>query len=74
MAAIALPAPGTELGPCAEPCKHTDCAETRQMAELTCEYCRLPIGYEQRFYTERQADGLMHSYHAICLYEHMDKS
>ena len=34
MAAIIWPdySPGSTLGPCKEPCSHTDCAETRQLA------------------------------------------
>lgn len=50
MAAGTLPAPGTKLGPCIDPCTHADCACTRAMAAATCDPCREPIGYETRFY------------------------
>ena len=50
MAAAALPRPGTEYGPCAEPCEHSDCASTRELAETLCVDCGEPIGYDDRFY------------------------
>ena len=55
MAALALPAPGTEYGPCADQCARTDCAATRTMADRNCVGCADKIGYEQRFY--REDDG-----------------
>lgn len=45
MAWSILPEPGTEYGPCAETCAHTDCAATRQMAGLICPFCGEPLGY-----------------------------
>lgn len=62
MAAGTLPEPGSKHGPCADPCAHTDCAETRRMAETPCHVCGKPIGYERPFYRE----GLTLS-HAACL-------
>jgi hypothetical protein len=56
MAAVALPAPGTEHGPCAEPCRHTDCAATRTMAARACIGCGQLIGYERRFFQEDTGD------------------
>lgn len=50
MAAVALPEIGTELGPCAEGCEHTDCAATRRMAARLCPYCTEAIGYGRPFY------------------------
>lgn len=50
MAAISIPTPGTELGPCAQPCEHRDCAANRAMAEAICTVCEEPIGYERRFF------------------------
>lgn len=50
MAASALPAPGTEYGPCEPSCEHTDCAATRQMAARNCIGCAEKIGYDKRFY------------------------
>lgn len=61
MAAGRLPAPGTEYGPCAEPCQHRDCAESRRGAEYLCGYCSQPIGYDVRFY---QYDKALT--HALC--------
>lgn len=37
MAAAYLPPPGTEYGPCASACFHTDCAANRKMAEASSE-------------------------------------
>lgn len=50
MAAGKLPEPGSEYGPCTDPCEHLDCAETRRMAETVCELCGKPIGYGARLY------------------------
>lgn len=73
MAAATLPTPGTEVGPCTTACEHTDCAETRRMAETCCVYCGQPIGYETRFYrnngNERDlpAGAIVREYvHATC--------
>jgi hypothetical protein len=55
MAAGVLSKPGTNAGPCAEPCHHKDCAETRGMAAALCVYCGKPIGYDERFYQEGRA-------------------
>lgn len=52
MAASMLSKPGTNVGPCAEPCHHHDCAEMRGMAAALCVYCGKPIGYDTRFYRE----------------------
>lgn len=71
MAASSLPEPGkvvrgTEIGPCVNSCKHTDCAQTRAMAESICRFCDKPIGYEISFYNDKQGDkdSLVH---AVCL-------
>ena len=50
MASGMVSAPGTEYGPCVEPCRHTDCAESRRWAEALCAICGEPIGYERQFY------------------------
>ncbi len=50
MAASRLPAPGSDLGPCASPCAHTDCDASRRMAADICPYCKKPIGYDRHFY------------------------
>lgn len=50
MAASRLAKPGTEYGPCAEECKHRDCAQTRTMAAAICHHCQKAVGYDVRFY------------------------
>jgi hypothetical protein len=57
MAAGILSKPGTEYGPCAKECQHTDCRKTREMAEARCTICRKPIGYDTRFYAARALQG-----------------
>lgn len=67
MAAGQLWAPGTEDGPCADPCEHRDCASTRAMAEAPCSYCKKPIGYDRRFYRDSAAgDPSLQQSHASC--------
>lgn len=71
MAATALPRPGTEYGPCAEPCAHRDCAASRRMADEVCRFCGEAIGYETYFYDDPQkpeGDSLVRGLvHAPCL-------
>lgn len=50
MAAYALPAPGTEHGPCSGECIHRDCASSRKEAEKPCDVCGEPVGYETLIY------------------------
>lgn len=71
MAASTLPAPGTEYGPCAEPCSHTDCAHSRRMAAAVCPFCDEAIGYGRRFYNEGDPGGF-DLVHALCLEDHLD--
>ena len=52
MAYATLAAPGTETGPCVEPCNHTDCAATRQQAAALCGLCNQPISYDTPFYAD----------------------
>lgn len=72
MVASTLPSPGTEFGPCqlknGNKCTHRDCADRRRMAEAICPYCKLPIGWEQRFYCDE--DQLMH---AACLEDELER-
>jgi hypothetical protein len=63
MAAGYLPEPGTQYGPCADACAHTDCARTRQQAGMTCPTCGEQIGYERGFY---QRDNWQVLVHAAC--------
>lgn len=65
MAAGALSAPGTQYGPCVEPCEHTDCASTRELAEKVCSHCEEPIGYDRNFYQDGTWTVLTHQICAI---------
>lgn len=69
MAAVGLPKPGTEYGPCAEECKHVDCAETRKQAATACDICREPIGYDRPFYQREQWTILTHQ---LCMLKKLD--
>lgn len=71
MAAGVLPKPGSKYGPCKkQSCGHLDCVEQRKMAVTKCVICDIPIGYEKRFYDERER-GLVH---AVCLEEEIEKA
>lgn len=79
MAAGYLPEPGKvderegwQLGPCVEPCDHTDCASTRAMADQACPHCGDPIGYEVAYFDVSADDQRSHSMlaHARCVYQH----
>lgn len=62
MAYIALSGPGTDHGPCREPCAHRDCDQTRELAERTaCPGCSEPLGYDRTFWL---VDGIMR--HVAC--------
>ena len=67
MAAITLPKPGSEYGPCVPDCTHTDCAQTREMAARVCRFCDLPIGYDTRFYADPGNPNRDALVHALCL-------
>jgi len=58
MAYGAIPDPGTTYGPCAEPCQHLDCAESRKTAAAACHYCGDPIGYRTNFQID--SEGPVH--------------
>lgn len=60
MAAGTLHPPGTDLGPCATPCTHKDCNETKLLAAEPCFYCREPIGYGL-YYWLRAENRLAHA-------------
>ena len=69
MASGTLPKPGKivrgeKIGPCVNPCSHTDCAEVRRMAAAQCNVCGAPIGYETRFYYAESLEGQF--IHAKC--------
>lgn len=65
MAAGALSAPGTQYGPCVEPCEHRDCASTRELAEKICPHCNEPIGYDRNFYQDGTWTTLEHQLCAL---------
>ena len=75
MAAGVLPEPGTEYGPCVEPCQHIDCAGTRADAASPCQECGQPIGYGRRFYAVGDAKpGQRRTLsHATCLEATIDR-
>ena len=66
---VALAPPGTEYGPCTEPCAHIDCASSREMAESTCPACREAIGYDRAFFYRA---GVF--VHAVCLFAEANTS
>lgn len=68
MAAGTFPAPGTERGPCLEPCEHVDCQATVAMASAECRICTKVIGYETRFYVENGTP-----IHALCLEQEIEE-
>lgn len=70
MAASTLPLPGSKFGPCEleDKCTHHDCAELRIMAEAICPYCKLPIGWDRRFYDD---GGQL--VHAACLEDELGR-
>ena len=72
MAAISVSAPGTEYGPCPEPCNHTDCAYSRKTAATACIHCGKPIGYEIRFFTEGPSNKGEKLIHLVCYVERME--
>jgi hypothetical protein len=47
--------PGSEYGPCAEPCRHKDCALLRAPDQGKCGKCGKPLETGDRFYF---VDGL----------------
>ena len=50
MAAISLPLPGSEYGPCEdESCGHRDCEATRKMAAQPCDICGQSMGTRMFF-------------------------
>lgn len=65
MAAVHLSPPGSQYGPCAEACGHTDCAATRAWAETPCIECREPIGYDRRFFQDEPGKP----FHMACMPE-----
>lgn len=71
MSASTLPSPGTKFGPCEpeEKCSHRDCAELRNMAEATCHYCGLSIGWDRRFYSDATGELM----HADCLEDELGR-
>ena len=42
--------PGAKYGPCAEPCKHRDCAQLRNPEYSKCARCEKPLKADDRFY------------------------
>jgi hypothetical protein len=55
-----IPLPGSQFGPCAVPCVHRDCAESRRIAEAICPGCKKQIGYQKNFTTAGGGAALWH--------------
>ena len=72
MAAVTLPKPGTQYGPCAGDCAHIDCAETRRMVAQVCHFCGVQIGYDVRFYSDPDDPTRAALVHARCLEDSVD--
>ena len=70
---ITIPAIGTKLGPCKEPCEHLDCMDNRNMANTPCEYCTQPIGYHTPFYQVDKEDGSKGLVHYICIEKYYER-
>lgn len=68
MAAISLPEPGSEYGPCDRDadCQHIDCVATRDAAAEACQICGKPIGYNTRYYSGPK--------HARCLEDQIERA
>lgn len=68
MAAVSLPAPGDEFGPCNQElpiCQHSDCEETRRLSAKVCSLCNRRIGYRRRFFQEDDWKVLKHEHCVI---------
>ncbi len=73
MAATHVSPPGSDYGPCPEPCSHIDCAASRDTAASICRFCTHPIGYGRRYYHDpdeiRGCGRPPRWVHATCLYK-----
>jgi hypothetical protein len=67
MAASATPAPGTQYGPCAEPCEHRSCECSRREAAALCRICTQRVGYGRPWYAT--IDNIPGAVHADCAEE-----
>lgn len=56
---IGIAEPGTQFGPCADPCDCVHCATMKQHANAECPFCDGEIGYNRPFFT----DGANNCYH-----------
>jgi hypothetical protein len=74
MAAGYLPEPGSEWGPCVDPCSHSDCALTRADAQRSCRICAESIGYDRGYYREGNRDTGWILVHAVCALEEVEKA
>ena len=72
MAYITLAEPGTEYGPCAEPCMHKDCDATKTQASTLCPYCLKPLGYGHAL-TRADTEVSTGLGHFACIEEQIEK-
>ncbi len=70
MSFIVLSEPGTQYGPCAEPCLHTDCAASRVQAATVCPHCNERLGYDVAITTSPYEKGKMA--HLSCIEEFVE--
>ena len=70
MSITTLSAPGSEYGPCLDPCGHIDCQEIRHIAQSPCVICFLTIGYDCEI--TMLEDGSFA--HAICAESALEKA
>lgn len=70
MAASFISKPGTEFGPCKEDCIHEDCRWMKMIVASKCAICFEPIGYERRYFLNKDGIGLAPSLeHESCAYD-----
>ena len=70
MAAGIMGNPGSEFGPCIDPCNHRDCEASRTQAASIWAYCGRPIGYGVRYYADEPGGWC----HAVCLEVEYERS
>ena len=63
--AVTVPMPGTRCGPCDDACSHDDCVKLRAMAAAKCTLCGCAIGFDSRFWVDREGDERTYT-HASC--------
>jgi len=66
---LLIDSPGIGNGPCKKKCKHLDCADARAEAARSCRICGYPIGYDTKFYWERNEESPKNTIvHFVCMW------